>query len=85
MIHLRLERRSETPAWMQIALPILAVIVALVLCSVLVSLAGAPVLSAYGEMFLSTFQTPYDVQDTLVKASPWRSAPSSGISAPRAS
>ena len=70
MIHLRLERRSETPAWMQIALPILAVIVALILCSALVSLAGAPVLDAYSELFLSTIRTPYDIQDTLVKASP---------------
>jgi simple sugar transport system permease protein len=70
MIQLRLERRSDTPAWMQVALPIVAVIVALIICSVLVSLAGAPVLDAYSELFLSTFQTPYDIQDTLVKASP---------------
>lgn len=70
MIHLRLERRETTPAWLQIALPILAVLAALVLCSFLVALAGAPVLDAYGELFLSTLQTPYDVQDTLVKASP---------------
>src|SRR5215813_4862464 len=70
MIHLRLERRETTSAWLQIALPILAVLAALILCSFLVSLAGAPVLDAYGELFLSTFQTPYDVQDTLVKASP---------------
>jgi simple sugar transport system permease protein len=70
MIHLRLERRETTSAWLQIALPILAVLAALILCSFLVALAGAPVLDAYGELFLSTFQTPYDVQDTLVKASP---------------
>jgi ABC-type uncharacterized transport system permease subunit len=70
MINLRLERRETTPAWLQIALPILAVLAALILCSFLVSLAGAPVLDAYSELFLSTFQTPYDVQDTLVKASP---------------
>lgn len=70
MIRLRLERRSDTPAWMQIVLPILAVLLALVICSALVALAGAPVLDAYGTLFLSTFQTLYDVQDTLVKASP---------------
>ena len=70
MIRGRLERRSETPVWMQIVLPILAVVLALVICSALVAMAGAPVLEAYSFLFLSTFQTLYDVQDTLVKASP---------------
>jgi simple sugar transport system permease protein len=70
MMRLRLERRSETPVWMQIVLPILAVVLALVICSALVAMAGAPVLEAYSFLFLSTFQTLYDVQDTLVKASP---------------
>jgi len=70
MIRIRLERRTDTPAWMQIVLPILAVIAALLICSALVALAGAPVLDAYSTLFLSTFQTLYDVQDTLVKASP---------------
>jgi len=70
MIRLRLERRAETPAWMHVALPVLAVIATLILCSALVAMAGAPVLDAYGFLFLSTFQTLYDVQDTLVKASP---------------
>src|SRR4029079_8145125 len=66
----RLERRSETPVWMHVVLPILAVVLALLICSVLVAMAGAPVLEAYSFLFLSTFQTLYDVQDTLVKASP---------------
>jgi simple sugar transport system permease protein len=70
MIRIRLERRGETPAWMHVVLPIGAVVLALVLCSVLVAMAGAPVLDAYSYLFLSTFQTLYDVQDTLVKASP---------------
>ncbi|WP_395019739.1 ABC transporter permease [Dongia sp.] len=70
MIRVRLERRTETPVWMQIALPIGAVVLALLICSLLVAMAGAPVLEAYSFLFLSTFQTLYDVQDTLVKASP---------------
>ena len=70
MIRLRLERRSDTPVWMQIALPIAAVVLALLICSVLVAMAGAPVLEAYSFLFMSTFQTLYDVQDTLIKASP---------------
>jgi simple sugar transport system permease protein len=55
---------------MQIALPIAAVVLALLICSVLVAMAGAPVLEAYSFLFMSTFQTLYDVQDTLIKASP---------------
>ena len=41
MIHLRLERRSATPAWLNLALPLLALAAALILCSGLVALAGA--------------------------------------------
>ncbi len=40
MIRVRLERRSDTPAWMQVVLPILAVLLALLICSVLVAMAG---------------------------------------------
>jgi simple sugar transport system permease protein len=67
---IRLERRQETPAYLQILIPIAAVIVALVLCSGLVWLAGADVIEAYKLLFLSTFQTRYDIEDTLVKAAP---------------
>ena len=70
MIRFRLERRETTPVWVQIGVPILAILAALVLCSVLVKLAGADVLEAYSILFLSTFQTSYDVEDTLIKAAP---------------
>lgn len=70
MIRFRLERRQETPLVLQIAIPIAAVIVTLVLCSGLVALSGADVGEAYRLLLLSTFQSRYDVQDTLVKAAP---------------
>jgi ABC-type uncharacterized transport system permease subunit len=70
MIRFRLERRQETPLSIQIALPILAVVGALILCSTLVWLAGTNVLDAYRLLFLSTFETADDLQETLVKASP---------------
>jgi simple sugar transport system permease protein len=70
MIALRLERRQETPAWIQIALPLIAVAVALVICSGLVALTGVNVGEAYSILFLSTFQSGYDIEDTLVKAAP---------------
>jgi ABC-type uncharacterized transport system permease subunit len=67
---LRLERRLETPAALQVALPVVAVLAALLICSLLVALSGTNVLDAYELLFLSTFQTSDDLLDTLVKASP---------------
>lgn len=70
MTRLRLERRLETPAALQVALPVIAVLAALLICSLLVALSGTNVLDAYELLFLSTFQTSDDLLDTLVKASP---------------
>jgi simple sugar transport system permease protein len=70
MMRLRLERRQDTPVALQIFIPIAAVLVTLMLCSGLVWLAGADVGEAYSLLLLSTFQSGYDVQDTLVKAAP---------------
>jgi len=70
MIRVRLERRQESPIWLQIAIPIGAVIVTLVLCSGLVALSGANVVEAYRLLLFSTFESSYDIQDTLVKAAP---------------
>ncbi|MEF2073013.1 ABC transporter permease [Consotaella aegiceratis] len=70
MIRFRLERRQETPLALQIAIPIGAVIVTLILCSGLVALSGANVIEAYRLLLFSTFRSGYDVQDTLVKAAP---------------
>ena len=69
-MRLRLERRETTPVAIQILLPLAAVAATLVLCSGLVWLAGANVLEAYSVLLLSTFESTYDLQDTLVKAAP---------------
>jgi len=70
MTRLRLERREDTPVLVQVLLPVAAVLLALIICSALVWLAGTDVLDAYALLFLSTFQTSYDLEDTLVKAAP---------------
>ena len=70
MIRFRLERRQETPVSVQIILPLIAVVAALLICSILVWLSGTNVVEAYKLLFLSTFETTDDLQDTLVKASP---------------
>jgi simple sugar transport system permease protein len=70
MIRLRLERREDTPLLLQIAIPIASVIVTLVICSGLVLLSGVDLVEAYRLLLFSTFQSRYDIQDTLVKAAP---------------
>ena len=70
MTRFRLERREQTPVLIQLLLPVVAVLSALALCSGLVRLAGTGVLKAYSLLFLSTFQSGYDLEDTLIKAAP---------------
>ncbi len=70
MIRIRLERRQETPAYLQILIPIGAVIVTLAICGGLVWLTGTDLIEAYRLLLFSAFESRYDIQDTLVKASP---------------
>ena len=66
----RLEARTATPAWLNLALPLVAVLVALVLCSGLIALAGAGVIEAYGVMFAAALGDSYAITETLVRAAP---------------
>lgn len=70
MIALRLEQRESSPVWLNLALPVLAVIATLVLCSGLIVLAGANVLTAYANLFLSALSTRFNLVETAVKATP---------------
>jgi len=70
MIRLRLERRQETPLYLQIAIPVGSVIVTLGVCAGFVALSGTDVIEAYRLLLFSTFESQYDIQDTLVKAAP---------------
>jgi simple sugar transport system permease protein len=67
---LRLEARQRTPAWMNVALPVAAIVATLVLCSGLIALAGAGVFEAYGVMFSAAFGDSYAITETLVRATP---------------
>jgi simple sugar transport system permease protein len=67
---LRLEARQRTPAWMNVALPVAAIVAALVLCSGLIALAGAGVFEAYGVMFSAALGDSYAITETLVRATP---------------
>ncbi|TIN21682.1 MAG: ABC transporter permease, partial [Mesorhizobium sp.] len=66
----RLEVRTSTPAWFNLALPLLAIGATLVLCSGLIALAGAGVLEAYGVMFTASLGDSYAITETMVRAAP---------------
>lgn len=66
----RLEVRTSTPTWFNLALPLVAIVATLVLCSGLIALAGAGVLESYGVMFTASLGDSYAVTETLVRAAP---------------
>ena len=70
MLSLRLEPRAATPAWLNLALPVAAVLAALVLCAGLVLLSGANVFHAYGTLLAGAFGGGFNIAETLVKAAP---------------
>ncbi len=65
-----LEPRAHTPTWLNISLPVLALLATLALCSGLVIAAGAGVLPAYGALFKGAFGSKFNSVETLVKAAP---------------
>lgn len=69
-MRVRLESRVVTPAWLNFALPIFAVLATLVLCGGLIVAAGAGVLEAYTALFEGAFGSRINVIETLVKAAP---------------
>lgn len=69
-MRIRLETRVFTPAWMNFALPVVAVLATLVLCGGLIVAAGANVLDAYIALFEGAFGGRISIIETLVKAAP---------------
>ena len=66
----KLEPRTEPARWLNVALPLVAIAVALVLCSGLIALSGAGIFEAYGIMFGSALGSEFNITETLVKAAP---------------
>ncbi len=70
MIRLRIEPRTRTPVWLNLALPVFAVAATLVICSGLIALAGADVVDAYRILFASALGSKFALSETVVKATP---------------
>ncbi|WP_027134944.1 ABC transporter permease [Geminicoccus roseus] len=67
---MRLERRERVPRLLLVAAPTGAILAALALCSILIGLAGAPVLAAYGTLFQEAFGSRLGITETLTRATP---------------
>ncbi|MEN0001814.1 MAG: ABC transporter permease [Pseudomonadota bacterium] len=67
---MRFERREQNSAFMVIAPPIFAIGVSLVLSGLLIALAGAPVLEAYGSLIKGAFGSRLAITETLTRTTP---------------
>lgn len=67
---MQLEPRLHTPLWMTVSAPILAVLAVLILCGGLIVWADAPLLEAYGALFIGAFGSKFALTETLVRATP---------------
>lgn len=67
---MRLERRTNTPAWLAILAPFIAVVCALALAGILIALADVNPLTAYRQMVVSAFGSRLSITETLTRTSP---------------
>ncbi|WP_374331390.1 ABC transporter permease [Aestuariivirga sp.] len=67
---MRLQLRPEVSPALNIGMPLAAVAFTMALCSTLIIIAGAPVVTAYGVMLTAAFGDTYAVTETLVRATP---------------
>jgi simple sugar transport system permease protein len=66
----KLEPRAAPSPWLNLALPPLAILATLILCSGLIAVAGANVFEAYGIMVGGALGSRFNLTETLVKAAP---------------
>ena len=67
---MRLERRAESPRWMQAAVPIGSIAVALVLSGIVLLVTGHNPLTVYKRLFEAAFTDPGALSATLTAATP---------------
>ncbi|GGB47837.1 ABC transporter permease [Tistrella bauzanensis] len=67
---MRLERRTETPAWLSLLVPVAALAAAFAISAVLILISGASVPAAYGAMADGAFGSRFAITETLTRAAP---------------
>ena len=69
-MRIQVEKRLETPRWMEIIIPALSVMMALLLGALLIAFTGHNPVAIYGSMLKGTFGSSYALSETMVKAIP---------------
>jgi len=67
---MRLEPRQSSPLWMIASAPLIAVLAALAICSVLIVWAGQNPLNAYALLFKGALGSRFAITETLTRATP---------------
>lgn len=67
---IKIEKRRYLPLWMNLFIPLIAVILALFTGGIFLALLGVSPLEAYQEMLISSLGDMYGISETLVKAIP---------------
>ena len=67
---MRLEPRQSSPLWMVASAPVMAVLAALAICSILIVWAGQNPLNAYALLFKGALGSRFAITETLTRATP---------------
>ncbi len=67
---MRLERRQGVSLWLRLTLPVMAIAIALLLCSTLLLWAGVSVSDAYLSLAQGAFGSKFALTETLTRATP---------------
>jgi general nucleoside transport system permease protein len=67
---MRIERRATTPRWLQVAVPLGSIAVALVISAIVMLVTGHNPLHAYRRLFEAAFTDPGALSATLTAATP---------------
>jgi len=65
-----IEPRGDIPRRMQVAIPVIAALIALALAALPLAFAGAPILPAYWQMFFGVFGSVFSFTEMLTRATP---------------
>ena len=70
MLKFRLEERTQSPYWLLILSPFMAILVAIVLAGILIVLAGANPFQSYYQLMIGAFGSKNALAETLARATP---------------
>ena len=70
MLKFRLEERTQSPYWLLILSPFIAILVAIVLAGILIVLAGANPFQSYYQLMIGAFGSKNALAETLARATP---------------